>query len=180
MFLDRLKLTGAGIEKKKDGIRFYSTGVLKAVDITTGIHPGFLTDWQALWGVLMTQAMGESVIHETVFEDTLGYIEDLKRMGAKVKLFRPDVEDAERIYNFNLDDDNPKNYHAVKIKGPTQLHNAVMTTLDIRAGAAVVLAALCAKGKSTIFGIEKLDRGYEEFEKRLQELGAEIKRIHDE
>lgn len=180
LFLEKLKLTGAGIEIKDEGIRFYSTGILKSVDVTTGIHPGFLTDWQALWGVLMTQAKGVSVIHETVFEDKLGYIEDLKRMGAKTKLFRPDVLDPENVYNFNLDDDSPENYHAVKISGPTSLHNAVMTTLDIRAGAAVVLAALCAKGKSTIFGIEKLDRGYEDFEKRLQKLGADIKRTKDE
>ena len=180
LFLERLRLTGAGIEEREDGIRFFSTGTLNAVDVTTGIHPGFLTDWQALWGVLMTQAKGMSIIHETVFEDKLGYIEDLQRMGAKVKLFRPVVKNPEKVYNFNLDDDNPENFHAVKISGPTALHNAVMTTLDIRAGAAVVLAALCAKGKSTIFGIEKLDRGYEEFEKRLQELGADIKRIKDE
>lgn len=179
-FLQKLQQTGAGIEEREDGIRFFSKGPLKAVDITTGIHPGFLTDWQALWGVLMTQAKGVSIIHETVFEDKLGYVADLERMGAKVKLFKPVVDDPEKVYNFNLEDDKQDYFHAVKISGPTQLHNAVMTTLDIRAGAAVVLAALCAKGKSTIFGIEKLDRGYEEFEKRLQSLGADIQRTQDE
>lgn len=179
-FLDKLILTGAGIEKKKSGIRFFANGRLRAVDITTGIHPGFLTDWQALWGVLMTQAKGQSLIHETVFEDKLGYVNDLERMGAKVKFFKPNVKNPEDVYNFNLDDDNPKNFHGVKITGSTPLHNAVMTTLDIRAGAAIVLAALCASGKSTIFGIEKLDRGYEDFENRLQLLGADIQRSKDE
>lgn len=179
-FLDKLKQTGAGIEKKDDGIRFYSNGVLKSVNVTTGIHPGFLTDWQALWGVLMTQSIGESVIHETVFENKLGYVEDLERMGANITLFNPDISNPEKIYNFNLSDDKPEYFHAVKIAGPTPLHNAVMTTLDIRAGAAVVLAALVAKGRSTIFGIEKLDRGYEDFENRLQKLGADIKRENEE
>lgn len=179
-FLIELKMTGAGIEESKDGIRFFSTGILKAKDITTGIHPGFLTDWQALWGVLMTQAKGQSIIHETVFEDKLGYIQDLERMGAKVKFFKPNVKNPEKVYNFNLDDDKSEYFHAVRIDGPTPLHNAIMTTLDIRAGAAVVLAALCAKGKSTIFGIEKLDRGYEDFEGRLQLLGASIQRSRDD
>ncbi|HVF68937.1 MAG TPA: UDP-N-acetylglucosamine 1-carboxyvinyltransferase [Xanthomonadales bacterium] len=179
-FLDKLRETGAGIEIKDNGIRFYANGKLNSVNIETGIHPGFLTDWQALWGVLMTQADGESIIHETVFESKLGYIKDLKRMGARAKLFNPEVKNPEKTYNFNLEDDGPGNFHAVKITGPKKLHNAVMTTLDIRAGAAVVLAALCAKGTSVIFGIEKLDRGYEKFEKRLYDLGANIKRVTEE
>ncbi len=179
-FLAKLKKTGAGFEIKNDGIRFYGNGTLKATDITTGIHPGFLTDWQAPWAVLMTQADGESIIHETVFENKLGYIADLKKMGANAKLFNPEVKDSENIYNFNLEDDSPEYFHAVKIKGPKKLHNAVMTMHDIRAGAAVVLAALIASGTSTIFGVEKLDRGYEVLDKRLEMLGAEIKRVEEE
>jgi UDP-N-acetylglucosamine 1-carboxyvinyltransferase len=176
-FMEKLKQTGAGIEVKKNGIRFYGNGTLNSVSITTGIHPGFLTDWQALWGVLMTQARGESTIHETVFENKLGYISDLDRMGASVELFNPHVTNPEQIYNFNLDDDKPEYFHAVKVKGPTKLHNAVLTTLDIRAGAAVVLAALIARGTSAIFGIEKLERGYENFDERLRRLGASVKRV---
>ena len=179
-FLNKLRQTGAGIEEKEDGIRFFANGILKSIDVRTDVHPGFLTDWQALWGVLMPQATGASTIHETVFESKLGYVEDLERMGAKVKLFNPQVSNPEKVYNFNLLDDKPEYYHGVKISGPTRLHNAVMTTLDIRAGAAVVLAALIAKGKSTIFGIEKLDRGYEDFEKRLKNLGADIQRVIEE
>jgi UDP-N-acetylglucosamine 1-carboxyvinyltransferase len=179
-FMARFKETGAGYEIKEDGIRFFNNGKLKAVDITTGIHPGFLTDWQAPWAVLMTQAEGTASIHETVFENKLGYIKDLERMGATVKLYHPEVKNKEEVYNFNLEDDKPEYFHAVKITGPKKLHDAVMTTLDIRAGAAIVLAALAATGTSTIFGIEKLDRGYERFEKRLSSLGADIKRVTEE
>jgi len=178
-FLEKYKETGAGYEVKEDGIRFFANGTLTAVDVTTGVHPAFLTDWQAPWAVLMTQAQGIATIHETVFENKLGYSADLKKMGAKVKLFNPEVENKEKVYNFNLEDDKPAYFHAVKITGPNKLHNAVMTTLDIRAGAAVVLAALAAKGKSTIYGVEKLDRGYEKFEERLTELGADIKRVEE-
>lgn len=176
-FIEKYLKTGAGYEVKEDGIRFFATENLRAVDITTGIHPGFLTDWQAPWAVLMTQADGESIVHETVFENKLGYVHDLKRMGAKMTLFNPEVKDKNSVYNFNLDDDDPEYFHAVKISGPKKLHDAVMTTLDIRAGAAVVLAALAAKGTSTIYGVEKLDRGYEKFEERLTKLGADIKRV---
>jgi UDP-N-acetylglucosamine 1-carboxyvinyltransferase len=179
-FLEKYKETGAGFEIKPDGIRFFSNGTYKAVDATTGIYPGFLTDWQAPWAVMMTQAKGTSTIHETVFENKLGYIEDLKKMGGDAILFNPEVKDPESVYNFNLSDNKPEHFHAVEIKGPTPLHNAIMSTLDIRAGAAIVLAALCAEGTSTIFGVEKLDRGYEAIEKRLEKLGAEIKRVKHE
>ena len=175
-FLEKFDQTGAGYEKKENGIRFYSTGTLRSVDVTTGIHPGFLTDWQALWAVLMTQATGTSVIHETVFENRLGYIADLKKMGAKATLFNPEVADPQNEYNFNLEDNKQEYFHAVKITGPMPLHDAVMTMLDIRAGAAVVIAALAAAGTSTIFDIDKLDRGYENLEERLTHLGAKIKR----
>lgn len=176
-FLNKLALSGGGVEVRKDGLRFYYAKELKATNITTLPHPGFMTDWQAPWGVLMTQAKGECVIHETVFENKLGYVKELQKMGADTLLFNPKISNPEEVYNFNLSDDDPKFFHAVKIKGPTKLHNAVVTMQDIRAGAAVLLAALTAKGTSTIFDIDKLDRGYEAFEKRLKELGANIKRV---
>jgi len=128
----------------------------------------------------MTQALGESTIHETVFENKLGYSKDLRKMGANVTLFNPKVEDPETVYNFNLEDNDPSFFHAIKIVGPKQLHNAIVTMADIRAGAAIVLAALCANGESSIFGVEKLDRGYEHFEDRMKVLGADIKRVSEE
>lgn len=176
-FLEKVDAAGGGIEEKKDGIRVYYTKALQAVDVTTAIYPGFMTDWQAPWAVLMTQAKGISVVHETVFENKMGYVEDLRKMGAKIEIYTPEVTDPETVYNFNLDDDKPEYIHAIKIHGPTPLHNAVLTTIDIRAGAAVVLAALISHGESTIFGLEKLDRGYERFEERLTLLGADIERV---
>ena len=101
-------------------------------------------------------------------------------MGAKIDFFNPDVADPQSFYNFNISDDRKDLYHAIKIHGPARLHNAVTFISDLRAGATLVLAALAAKGESVIFGIEHLDRGYERFEKRLQDLGADIKRVKDE
>jgi UDP-N-acetylglucosamine 1-carboxyvinyltransferase len=176
-FLVKLEQAGGGFEETEEGMRFYSKNGLRAVDVETRPHPGFMTDWQAPWAVLMTQAEGKAVIHETVFEDKFGYVADLKKMGAKIHFFNPDIADKESVYNFNLDDDRPEFFHAIQIEGPTTLHNAIASMVDLRAGAAIVIAALAAKGSSTIFGIEKLDRGYEQFEGRLQSLGADIKRI---
>ncbi len=175
-FLEKLDDAGAIYEKRDDGIRFYYTQPLTSVHVTTGVHPGFLTDWQAPWAVLMTQAKGISTIHETVFENKFRYIDDLRKMGAKLELFNLPIKNKEEVYNFNLEDDKPEYFHGLTIYGPSILHNAVMTTLDIRAGAAIVLAALGGKGTSIIYGVEKLDRGYERFEERLTALGANIKR----
>ncbi|MBI2420478.1 MAG: UDP-N-acetylglucosamine 1-carboxyvinyltransferase [Candidatus Levybacteria bacterium] len=178
-FLEKLDEAGAGYEIKDDGIRFFAKGPLKATSVTTSPYPGFMTDWQAPWAILMTQVQGESIIHETVFENKLEYIKDLQKMGVNAKLFNPEVKDKDEIYNFNLKDDHPEYFHAVKITGPTPLHNAVLTMHNIRAGAAVVLAALLAKGESTILEIEHLDRGYEKLEERLNNLGASIKRAEE-
>ncbi len=175
-FLQKLQSVGGEYESKGEGIRFFFRNTLKATDVATAIYPGFMTDWQAPWAVLMTQADGVSTVHETVFENKMGYVKDLKKMGAQMELYNPEVGNREHLYNFNLEDDSPEYFHAVRITGPTQLHNAILTTLDIRAGAAVVLAALAARGTSTIFGVEKLDRGYERFEQRLTNLGADIVR----
>lgn len=178
-FLEKIAEAGGGYEEKDGGMRFFYKGDLKPTNITTSIYPGFMTDWQSPWAVLMTQAQGTSTIHETVFENKLGYGHELKKMGADITFFNPDVKNKEELYNFNLADDKPEYYHAISISGPTPLHNAVVTMLDIRAGATLVLAALAAKGTTTIFGVEKLDRGYEKFEERLTFLGANIKRIKE-
>ena len=173
-FLEKLDSAGAAYEVSEDGIRFYHTGGLRPVDVTTAVHPGFMTDWQAPWAVLMTKAQGVSVIHETVFENKMGYVKDLRKMGAKMQLFNPDVQNPENVYNFNLSDNDPEYFHAVRIEGPSFLHDAVVTMLDIRAGAAVVLAALAAKGETTVHNIYLVKRGYEKFDERLRSLGANI------
>ena len=98
-------------------------------------------------------------------------------MGGKVGLFNPVVDNPQEVYNFNLEDDSSSYFHAVKITGPSKLHDAVVTMADIRAGAAVVIAALMASGTSTIFGIDKIDRGYEALDERLKKIGANISRV---
>lgn len=178
-FLQVLAEAGGGYEIKKDGIRFFYTGPIHATNVVTNVHPGFMTDWQAPWTVLMTQAEGVSTIHETVFENKLEYIADIRKMGAKAQLFNPEITDFDSVYNFNKADDKSEYFHAVKIEGPTPLHDAIVTMHNIRAGAAVVLAALAAKGETSIHNVDLLDRGYEQFDERLRELGADIKRTQE-
>ena len=178
-FIQRLELAGGGVESQKEGVRFFYKGGCISVDVETSTYPGFMTDWQGPWAILMTQAKGEAVIHETVYENRFGYVIELKKMGANITLFNPDIKNPEKVYNFNLSDNNPYYFHAIKVKGYTPLHNAVVKVSDLRAGATLVLAALSAEGETVIFGVEHLDRGYEKFEERLRSLGANIKRIKE-
>ena len=178
-FIQRLELAGGGVEQRKDGIRFFYKGELTSVNVETSIYPGFMTDWQGPWAVLMTQAKGTTIIHETVYENRFGYVSELKKMGANITLFNPEIKNPENVYNFNLSDNNSSYFHAIEIKGPTALHNGVVEVSDLRAGATLVLAALLAKDESVIFGAEHLDRGYEKLEERLRMLGAKIKRVKE-
>ncbi len=178
-FLEKFKQAGGQFEEKGKDLRFFYKDDLKATDATTSFYPGFMTDWQGPWAVLMTKARGESVIHETVYESRFNYVNQLLKMGAKIELFNPEVKNPQEVYNFNLSDNKAEFKHAAKITGPTNLHNAVVEISDLRAGATLVLAALSAKGESVVFGVEHLDRGYENFEKRLKSLGADIKRIKE-
>lgn len=178
-FIRKMEEIGAGIEKKGKGIRFFYKGEIRATDMETSVYPGFMTDWQAPWAVLMTQAKGISVIHERVYESRFGYVSELKKMGANIKLFNPSVENPGEFYNFNIKDDRLENKHAARISGPTKLHNGIVTITDLRAGATLVLAALAAKGESVILEVYHLDRGYERFEDRLNNLGADIIRSRD-
>lgn len=160
--------------------RYFSDGQMKATDIITAPYPGFMTDWQAPWAVLMTQARGTSIIHETVFESRFSYVSELKKMGARIEFFDPKVLNPEAFYNFNWAD-RVKGYHqGIKINGPTTLHNAVLEINDLRAGATLVLAALVAAGESVVHGVEQVDRGYEKIEERLRALSARIQRIKEE
>ncbi len=178
-FIEKMEEIGAGVEEKGNGIRFFYKGEIKAADAETSIYPGFMTDWQAPWAVLMTQAHGTCVIHERVYESRFGYVSELKKMGANIELFNPPISEPENFYNFNINDDRPENKHAAKISGPTSLHNGIVTIADLRAGATLVLAALAANGESVILEVYHLDRGYERFEERLNNLGADIVRSKD-
>ena len=179
-FLDMLKACGGGYEIKKNGIRFYYKGPIKSTEVATNFYPGFMTDWQGPWAVLMTQANGQSVLHETVYENRFTYVNELRKMGAHVELFNPKIKNPSKFYNFNIRDDNGKNMHAAKIAGPTQLHDAVLYISDLRAGATLVLAALVASGTSILFVVEHLERGYEHFDRRLKSLGANIVRTKED
>jgi UDP-N-acetylglucosamine 1-carboxyvinyltransferase len=175
-FLEKVESAGGGVEKTSDGIRFFYKGDLRSVDVTTSVYPGFMTDWQGPWAVLMTKVKGECVIHETVYENRFSYVSELRKMGGKIDLFNPKVEDPQSFYNFNVEDDKSEFKHAAKILGETRLHNAVVRITDLRAGATLVLAALAATGESVLLEVEHLDRGYEKLDERLGALGADIKR----
>jgi len=180
-FLDVFTKAGGRYEEVDEKTtRYFYEKPLIAVDVTTGIHPGFMTDWQAPWALLMTQAKGTSVIHETVFENRFSYAEELKKMGATITYFHPEVTHPKDFYNFNWEDKPNDTYQAIRITGPTHLHNGVLTMSDLRAGATVLLAAIIAEGKSTMYGIEQIDRGYEHIEDRLGNLGASIERVMED
>lgn len=177
-FLEKLKDIGGGYEEKKNGIRFYYKGPLSGTKVTTAPYPAFMTDWQGPWAVLMSKAKGVSVIHETVYENRFNYVNELEKMGGQFLFFNPKIRNPKNFYNFN----SAKNgqFHALKIKGPVRLHNGVVSVSDLRAGATLILAALSAQGESVVFGLEHLDRGYEQLDSRLRKLGADIKRVNDE
>lgn len=160
--------------------RYRRSASLRSVDVVTESHPGFMTDWQAPWAVLMTQAEGIAIIHETVFENRFSYGEELRKMGAQIEAVDLDVADPQNFYNFNWEDHTPGDHHAIRIHGPTKLHNAILTMHDLRAGATLVLAALAAEGQSVLRGAEHIDRGYEKIEERLTKLGAIIERKKEE
>lgn len=125
-------------------------------DIITHEYPGFPTDLQAPMAVLMTQAKGQSLIFETIYEGRLFYVDLLNSMGANIFMADP---------------------HRVMITGPTALQGAKLTSPDIRAGIAMVIAGLIAQGETEIDNIYQIDRGYQDIENRLKSIGAKIERI---
>lgn len=180
-FLYKYSEAGGGYEAVDDTTTvYYMDKEPVATDVVTVPHPGFMTDWQAPWAAFMTQAKGESTIHETVFESRFSYVGELKKMGAQIEFFDPPVEDPAAFYNFNWADRVDGYHQAIRINGPAKIHNAVVDIHDLRAGATLILAALAATGESYIHGVEQVDRGYEKIEDRLTALGANITRIKEE
>ncbi|MBP7875489.1 UDP-N-acetylglucosamine 1-carboxyvinyltransferase [Candidatus Woesebacteria bacterium] len=175
-FIEKVREVGGGFEVGKYGTRFYYKGPLQATDITTQIHPGFMTDWQPLFTTVLTQCEGESLLHETIMPRRFQHITALQEMGASIEYVSLDVAFPEKVYNFNLDDDHEGDFHAVKITGATPLHAADCAIHDLRQGATLILAALAAKGTSTLTGIGHIDRGYEDLSDRLVSLGAQLER----
>ncbi len=171
-FLNRLREIGGGFEVKDKGIEFFYDGPLQGgLHLETDVHPGFMTDWQQPFVVMLTQAAGTSVIHETVYENRFGYAETLKEMGAEIELFKQCLGGGccrFAAQNF---------YHSLLVRGPTPLHGKSISIPDLRAGFAYVLAALLAPEETTISGLPFLDRGYERLAEKLELLGANIERV---
>lgn len=174
-FLNKLRKLGGGFNVKQEGIEFFYQGPLKGgLHIETDVHPGFLTDWQQPFVVLMTQAEGISIIHETIYENRFGYANTLKEMGADIELFTHCL--GGKSCRFAA-----QNYeHSIIIKGPTSLVGREIAIPDLRAGFAYVMAALTAEEVSTISGLAYLDRGYENLTEKLSSLGAQIERATQE
>lgn len=151
-----LKKAGVNLAIDRKSVSLKPPFKLKAVNLKTHEYPGLATDLQAPFTVLMTQAKGLSLVHETIFEGRLFYTDLLNQMGANIIMADP---------------------HRVLIQGPTKLSGRHLASPDIRAGIALVMAALIARGQSIIENVYQVDRGYEKIDQRLRKLGADIKRI---
>jgi UDP-N-acetylglucosamine 1-carboxyvinyltransferase len=152
--INKLRSAGADVVEGASQVRVCG-GRLHAVDVTTWPHPGFATDLQPQYCTLMTQAHGSSIVSEALYENRFRHVPELLRFGARIG-----VEGRSAI-----------------IDGPAALHGTRATVPDIRSGAALVIAALCAEGTSDLDGVYHLDRGYEALEEKLRALGADAERI---
>ena len=170
-FIAVIRDMGGKAEEGDGGLHFAPARAWRSARIQTAPHPGFMTDWQQPLAVLLTRANGASILHETVYEDRLGYLKDLARMGATVAISDECPNDARCRFSgrtFN---------HTAHITGPSALNGTEIEITDIRAGMAHIIAALSATGESVISGIAHIDRGYEKLDERLRALGADIRRI---
>lgn len=167
-FLNVFRKAGGDFDIAEDGIRFRRGGALKPVMVETDVHPGFMTDWQQPLIVALTQAEGVSTVHETVYENRLGFTQALNKMGADIVVHpegfaSPDRRVARRALE-----------QAAVITGPTPLHGADVVVPDLRGGYSYVIAALAAEGTSHVRGVEIIRRGYEKFFDKLTALGADF------
>ncbi len=154
--IDKLTISGARIEKLgRRSIRVIGSPEIKPQDVTTAPYPGFPTDMQAQFMVLMTQANGTSIITETIFDRRFAHANELIRLGANIE-----IQGDKAI-----------------VRGRTPLSGAEVMATDLRASACLVLAGLIATGQTTINDIEHLDRGYERIEEKLRNLGVKIERL---
>ncbi|MEG0640342.1 MAG: UDP-N-acetylglucosamine 1-carboxyvinyltransferase [Clostridia bacterium] len=145
---------GVRVTENDDSIRIRPQGMQRAVNIKTQVYPGFPTDLQQPMTALLCMAGGTSTVCETIFEQRFKHLDELRRMGAKIKLVD----------------------RTVLIEGVRELYGAPVTVTDLRAGAALVVAGLMAHGVTEIYETSFIDRGYERIEEKLRLLGAEIRR----
>jgi len=155
--IDKLIQSGLNIKIKENEIKVKWVKDLKPINVKTEIYPGFPTDIQAQWMALMCVVKGNSIVEETFFENRFLHVGELQRFGANIRI------DGNSVY----------------ITGVDKLSGAPVMVSDLRAGAALVLAGLCASGRTEILRIYHLDRGYEALEKKFRKLGANIKRVKD-
>ncbi len=156
-FYGACKKVGANFEMQEGILKVLPSQKFKAISkIQTAIFPGFPTDLQSPFGVLLTQCEGVSKVFETLFENRFSYLAELEKMGAKIEML---------------------NSHEARIFGPIKLKGAEVQSWDLRAGAAMVLAGLVAEGTTRVTNIDYIDRGYENFEQNLQNCGAKIRRV---
>jgi UDP-N-acetylglucosamine 1-carboxyvinyltransferase len=151
----KLRETGVEITEDNGSITVTSSGQIHAVDVKTLPYPGFPTDMQAQMMALMTIARGTSVITETVFENRFMHVDELKRMGADIR-----IEGRSAV-----------------IRGVEGLTGAQVNATDLRAGAALITAGLVAEGETMISGTQHIDRGYMDIENKFRQLGADIYRV---
>jgi UDP-N-acetylglucosamine 1-carboxyvinyltransferase len=166
-FLNIIRKIGGEYEVLENGIRFFSRGDrLNPIFLETDVHPGFMTDWQQPFVILMTQAHGLSVLHETVYENRFGYIDELRRMGAEIQVYKQCLGGKPCRFLH-------RNYpHSCVVKGQTALTGIEMTIPDLRAGFSYIIAALVASGESIIKGVNYIERGYDSIPEKARSLGA--------
>ncbi len=155
-FFKAMEALGAPHSLSDDVLHVHGGNSLRACLVKTNIFPGFPTDLQAAFGVAMTQANGVSRIFERMYEGRFGYLFELEKMGANVEMLTA---------------------HEALIIGPTPLHGRTVTSNDIRAGAGMILAALCSRGETLITDVQYIERGYEQLPGKLKSLGASIERV---
>jgi UDP-N-acetylglucosamine 1-carboxyvinyltransferase len=153
--IGKLEECGVKLEIGKENVRVHSGGTLKAADITTEEYPGFPTDMQAQYMALVTQAEGTSIVTENIFENRFMHVGELNRMGANISV----------------------QGRSATVRGGTKLQSAAVMCSDLRASAALVLAALVADGESILDRVYHMDRGYERLEEKLRGVGAQIRRM---
>jgi UDP-N-acetylglucosamine 1-carboxyvinyltransferase len=156
--LKKLKDFGVPLEISNNEVRVKPWKALVIDKIQSLPYPGIPSDLQSAFGVLSTQAKGSTLIQDPLYEGRLKYLEEINKMGAEIYFADP---------------------HRAIINGPTRLYGVELGSFDLRGGAALIIAALIAEGKSTISNIYQIDRGYEKIEERLQKIGADIERIKD-
>ncbi len=170
-FLNTFRKVGGEFDVDDNGIRFWHPGGdLNPIVLETNVHPGFMTDWQQPLVVALTQAKGLSIVHETVYENRFGFTDALVGMGATIQVYKECLGGRPcRFGQRNF-------FHSAVISGPTPLAAAEIEVPDLRGGFSHLIAALAAKGTSTVKGIGLIDRGYEHFTDKLTSLGAEFSR----